>query len=117
MLAGGANAAAGGVAGEKANLEKAGKYYKQGEGPPLEDIADVWIGWFNWVESENGHRTKNCFQGNDGYFETARAATETCMSLLFDYDQLPIKGGCVTLAAFGAEAVSKRIVNSGIKFR
>lgn len=111
------NAGSSGVAGEKEALEKAGKYYKQGEGPPLEDMKDVWTSWFNYAESVNGHTARNCMAGNDGYFETARCSTETCMAFVFDYDQLPIKGGCVTCAAVGGEHVSKRLIGSGVKFR
>lgn len=107
----------GGVAGEKAALEKAGKYYKQGEGPALEDLSDAWLAWFCKVESENGYKSRNCMNGSDAYFETARASVESCMALVFDYDKLPVKGGCVTCATFGGEHVTRRIIASGIKFR
>lgn len=107
----------GGVAGEKAALEKAGKYYKQGEGPPLEDLGDVWLSFSTWVESVNGHQAKCAMCGNDPYFETARCSVETCMLYAFHYDELPLKGGVVTLASIAAEPLIKRLIASGIKWK
>jgi len=102
---------------EKEQLEKAGKYYKQGEGPPLEDLDDVWIAWQMFCETEGGHYVRNAAMGKDGYYETARTAIETSLALVYDYDKLSMKGGCVTVASLGAEVVFARILNSGIKFK
>jgi len=106
-----------GVAGEKAALEAAGKYYKQGEGPPLEDLSDAYICFSTWVESVGGHQAKCAMCGNDGYFETARCSVETCMVYAFYYDELPMKGGVVTVASIAAEPVMKRLVASGIRWK
>jgi short subunit dehydrogenase-like uncharacterized protein len=105
------------AAAEKEQLEKSGKYYKQGEGPALEDLSDVWLCWLMFVITEGGHHGRNCAMGKDGYFETARVAVETALTLVHDYEKLPLKGGCVTCAAACGEHVFKRLVNSGLKFK
>merc|ERR1711998_598627 len=38
--------------GEKEMLEQQGKYFKQGEGPPLEELSDAWIGNGGWAKCE-----------------------------------------------------------------
>lgn len=105
------------AAAEKEMLEKQGKYYKQGEGPSLEDLGDVWLCWMTFVISESGEYGRNAAMGKDGYFETARVACETAFTMVFDYDKLPMKGGCCTCAAACGENVFKRLVASGIKVR
>lgn len=116
-LEGMGTAGIGGVSGEKEVLESSGKYYKQGEGPALEDVGEVWISWLIYVESVSGHVQRNCIQGNDAYFETARCAIESCLSVVFDYDKLPVKGGSVTITACAAEPLAKRLINSGMRFK
>jgi len=105
------------VANEAEELKKAGKYYAEGEGPPLEDLDDAWISTFCWVESEKGHEMKCAFLGRDGYFETARVAIETAMTLRFDRAQLPFKGGVLPPTVAGGNKVIERIIQSGHKFR
>merc|ERR1719436_2255474 len=72
------------VGGEKEMLEQQGKYYKQGEGPPLEELADAWIAMFLYAQSTGGKEKKCSFVGADGYYETARCAIEMAMTLRFD---------------------------------
>merc|ERR1719326_1087362 len=97
----GANKAVADVGEEKARLQAEGKYFKEGEGPPLEALTDAWTGFFVWVETENGHDMKCAFVGADAYFETSRIAVEMAMTLRFDYDKLPIQGGVLTATAAG----------------
>eukprot|EP00747_Dinoflagellata_sp_TGD_P166955 gnl/TRDRNA2_/TRDRNA2_190573_c0_seq1.p1 gnl/TRDRNA2_/TRDRNA2_190573_c0~~gnl/TRDRNA2_/TRDRNA2_190573_c0_seq1.p1 ORF type:complete len:513 (-),score=117.16 gnl/TRDRNA2_/TRDRNA2_190573_c0_seq1:113-1651(-) len=109
--------AGGGVGEEKARLEAEGKYFKEGEGPPLETLTDAWTGFFVWVETENGHDLKCAFVGADAYFETSRIAVEMAMTLRFDHDKLPIKGGVLTAVAAGNTFLAQRLIKSGVKFK
>lgn len=101
---------------EKKALEEAGKYYKQGEGPPLEDLGDCWLAHLCWVETEGGNMTKCALIGGDGYFETARAAVEMAMTLRFDREHLGIKGGVLTATVAGRTWWAQRLIGSGIQF-
>lgn len=113
---GGASAAAN-VEAEEAQLKAAGKYYGAGEGPALEDLEDAWTAYFMWARSENGHETKMSFVGRDGYFETARMAVETALTLVFDYDKLRFKGGVLTPTVSGGEHLLKRLLRTGFKMK
>mmetsp|Transcript_94897 Transcript_94897/g.239198 ORF Transcript_94897/g.239198 Transcript_94897/m.239198 type:complete len:146 (-) Transcript_94897:98-535(-) len=122
---GGAGGGAGGGGGgggasveaEKAALEAAGKYYKQGDGPQLEELEDAWVGYFLWAETEKGREMKCNFVGRDGYFETARVAIEMALTLAYDYDKLAFKGGVLTPTVSGQEQLVQRLIASGIKFK
>lgn len=102
---------------EKANLEASGKYYGAGEGPALEDLEDAWVGYMMWAKSENGHESFMSFVGRDGYFETARMAVETALTLVFDYDKLRFKGGVLTPTVAGGEHLLKRLLNGGMTMK
>jgi len=106
-----------GVDAEKARLMAEGKYYTQGEGPNLDELDDAWVGYFLWAESEKGHEVKCSFVGKDGYFETARVAVETALTLRFDYDQLAFKGGVLTPTVSGGTHLAQRMINSGVKYK
>merc|ERR1711924_354028 len=111
-----AGSGAGGAAEEKAALEAQGKYYGQGEGPSLEDIGDTWTAWLTMGVSKSGEITRHSCCGRDGYFETARVATESALTTIFDYDELKTKGGVVTCAGIGYEQTFRRLINSGVKY-
>jgi short subunit dehydrogenase-like uncharacterized protein len=102
---------------EKKKLEKAGKYYGQGEGPPLEDIADAWMMFRFYTETPSGKSYKMSIRGQDGYYETARMAIELALTLRFDRVQLPFKGGALTPAVAGGTFLAKRILESGVTFK
>jgi short subunit dehydrogenase-like uncharacterized protein len=104
------------VAGEKEQLEAAGKYYAQGEGPPLEELGDAWIGMMCFAQTTSGKELRSGSIGCDGYFETARCAVEFAMCCRFDYDKLPVKGGVVNSVVAGQEFLAKRLQNSGVKW-
>mmetsp|Transcript_55145 Transcript_55145/g.117652 ORF Transcript_55145/g.117652 Transcript_55145/m.117652 type:complete len:521 (+) Transcript_55145:109-1671(+) len=106
-----------GVEAERAALEAQGRYYKQGEGPALEDLDDAWAGYFLYAETESGREMRANFIGRDGYFETARVAVEMALVLVFDFEKLPFKGGVLTPTVSGGECLVKRIVDSGMKFK
>merc|ERR1712039_686834 len=105
------------VASEKEALEAQGKYYKQGEGPPLEELGDAWTGFFMWTKGDKGTVLKCSAIGHDGYYETARCAIEMAMTCRFDKAELPHKGGLLTAAAAGQNFYAKRMIQSGIKFK
>jgi len=107
-------AAGGGVAGEKEALMKAGKYYKQGEGPALEDLSDAWTGMYHWILTENGHEARASWNGCDGYFETARVMIECAMACLHDSDELLVKNGVITAGACCSVPAIRRMVETGI---
>mmetsp|Transcript_69182 Transcript_69182/g.130396 ORF Transcript_69182/g.130396 Transcript_69182/m.130396 type:complete len:549 (-) Transcript_69182:109-1755(-) len=111
-----ANAGSKGAAGEKEALEAAGKYYKQGEGPALEDLGDAFIGFNVIAETVNGIIAKNGGCGGDGYFETARCAIECALASVFDRDECPIKGGCLPANCCVAKPAMGRMINAGFKF-
>jgi|Transcript_6961 short subunit dehydrogenase-like uncharacterized protein len=115
MKAGGVKRA--NVADEAEALKAAGKYYGEGEGPPLEDLDDAWIGNFGWAQSTGGHEIKCGFVGRDGYFETARVAVETAMALVFDREKLEFKGGVAPPTVAAGTHVIKRIIDTGHKFQ
>mmetsp|Transcript_98163 Transcript_98163/g.174754 ORF Transcript_98163/g.174754 Transcript_98163/m.174754 type:complete len:534 (-) Transcript_98163:116-1717(-) len=114
---GGGGGGAVGVDAERAALEAKGQYYGAGEGPPLEELDDAWVGWFLWAQTEKGHEIKCDFIGRDGYFETARVAIETSMCLIFDREALPFKGGVLTPAVACGTSLAQRIIDSGVKFK
>jgi len=101
---------------EKEFLKAQGKYYAQGEGPPLEDLGDTWVGIMMYAQSTSGQEARLAFAGGDGYFETARVAIETAMTLRFDREHLPIKGGTMNAAVAGQTWLAQRLINSGITF-
>merc|ERR1740117_1317835 len=117
MAAGAVGKSTASVANEAEALKASGKYYAEGEGPPLEELADAWIANFCWVESEKGHEMKCAFLGRDGYFETARVAIEMAMTLRFDRAELPFNGGVLSPVVAGGNHVIRRIIESGHKFR
>eukprot|EP00931_Biecheleriopsis_adriatica_P077687 TRINITY_DN5119_c0_g1_i3.p1 TRINITY_DN5119_c0_g1~~TRINITY_DN5119_c0_g1_i3.p1 ORF type:complete len:533 (+),score=130.03 TRINITY_DN5119_c0_g1_i3:75-1673(+) len=114
---GGGGAGGVGVEEERKALEEKGVYYGAGEGPPLEELDDAWVGWFLWAESAKGHEVKCDFVGRDGYFETARIAIETAMCLVFDREELPFRGGVLTPTVACGEQLARRIIDSGVKFK
>lgn len=104
--------------GEKEALKAQGKYYENtGEGPPLEDLMDAWVGYFGWAQSESGHEIKTCFVGRDGYYETARVSIELALTLVFDRDNLPFQGGVLTPAVAGGTFLVQRLIDSGMLFK
>ncbi|CAL1127627.1 unnamed protein product [Cladocopium goreaui] len=118
-IGGGAGGGGGGgsVEAERKALEAKGVYYKAGEGPPLEELDDAWSAWFLWSQTDKGHEIKCDFIGRDGYFETARIAVETAMTLVFDRQELPYPGGVLTPAVACGEALARRLIHSGVKFK
>eukprot|EP00414_Alexandrium_minutum_P001623 CAMPEP_0113818674 /NCGR_PEP_ID=MMETSP0328-20130328/358_1 /TAXON_ID=39455 /ORGANISM="Alexandrium minutum" /LENGTH=527 /DNA_ID=CAMNT_0000786609 /DNA_START=72 /DNA_END=1655 /DNA_ORIENTATION=- /assembly_acc=CAM_ASM_000350 len=105
------------VGSEKELLEQQGKYYKQGEGPPLEELSDAWINTNLYAESTHGEIMKCSLVGCDGYYETARCAVEMAMTLRFDKAELPHKGGVMCAASCGQKWYANRLINSGIKWK
>merc|ERR1719346_328312 len=105
------------VGSEKELLEQQGKYYKQGEGPPLEELSDAWTSCSIYAESITGEVMKCGLVGCDGYYETARCAVEMAMTLRFDKAELPHKGGVLNAAVCGQHWYLQRMIQSGIKFK
>jgi len=105
------------VGGEKEALEKMGKYYKQGEGPPLEELSDAWVAFFLIAETTSGQKTACSLVGKDGYFETARCAVEMALACRFDKAQMPHKGGVMNAAVCGQQFYMGRLINSGLKWK
>mmetsp|Transcript_6476 Transcript_6476/g.20820 ORF Transcript_6476/g.20820 Transcript_6476/m.20820 type:complete len:528 (-) Transcript_6476:157-1740(-) len=105
------------VGSEKELLEQQGKYYKQGEGPPLEELSDAWISAFMYAETVTGETMKCGLVGCDGYYETARCAVEMAMTLRFDKAELPFKGGVMNAASCGQTWYANRLIQSGIKWK
>mmetsp|Transcript_12194 Transcript_12194/g.28632 ORF Transcript_12194/g.28632 Transcript_12194/m.28632 type:complete len:510 (-) Transcript_12194:322-1851(-) len=106
---------------EKPTPESQGKAYKEGEGPPLDELEDSWTGYFLWAttadEESEGHEVKCCFIGRDSYFETARVAIETAMCLCFDRDKLPYAGGVLTATVACGDMLVERLSASGVEFK
>jgi len=102
---------------EKKKLEKAGKYYGVGDGPPLESIADAWSQYRFYGETPSGKTFKMSIRGQDGYYETARVAIELALCLRFDRLQLQYKGGALTPAVAGGTHFAKRLLDSGLHFK
>merc|ERR1719272_934642 len=102
---------------EKKKLQKVGKYYGPGEGPPLEDIEDAWMMHNFYAETPSGKSIKMSLRGKDGYYETARMAIELALTLRFDRLKLANKGGCLTPAVAGDTFLAKRLIDSGVVFK
>eukprot|EP00403_Amphidinium_massartii_P020177 CAMPEP_0178416704 /NCGR_PEP_ID=MMETSP0689_2-20121128/24199_1 /TAXON_ID=160604 /ORGANISM="Amphidinium massartii, Strain CS-259" /LENGTH=508 /DNA_ID=CAMNT_0020038053 /DNA_START=24 /DNA_END=1547 /DNA_ORIENTATION=- len=100
------------VEDEKKALEAAGKYYKEGEGPPLEDLMSAYTGYLVYAESGSGVVAKSSMLGRDGYYETARAGIETALTLVFDRKELPFRGGVLTPTVAVGDAWKRRLVRS-----
>jgi len=60
---------------------------------------------------------KCSFVGADGYYETARVAVETALTLRFDRQRLQLKGGVLTPSAAGGGRLVERLVESGVKLK
>merc|ERR1712061_510088 len=102
---------------EEELLKSEGREFKEGEGPAIDDLSDAWSGFFLQAESTSGNSVKCSFVGADGYYETARVATELALTLRFQKDKLPHKGGVLTPAVAGGTAFVERLVDSGVKFK
>mmetsp|Transcript_33522 Transcript_33522/g.85738 ORF Transcript_33522/g.85738 Transcript_33522/m.85738 type:complete len:116 (+) Transcript_33522:1-348(+) len=98
-------------------MKSEGKEFKEGEGPNLEDMTDAWSGFFLYAESQHGSQVKCSFVGSDGYFETSRVAVETALTLRFDREKLPCKGGVLTPSVAGSTSLVERLIESGVKFK
>mmetsp|Transcript_49639 Transcript_49639/g.113058 ORF Transcript_49639/g.113058 Transcript_49639/m.113058 type:complete len:402 (+) Transcript_49639:2-1207(+) len=104
------------VSAEKEALQAQGKYFKQGEGPPLEELSDAWLGMCAYAETSTGKSTGCSCVGRDGYFETARCAVEFAMACRFDYAELPHKGGVLNAVPVGQRWYLRRMIQSGMKW-
>mmetsp|Transcript_108135 Transcript_108135/g.220803 ORF Transcript_108135/g.220803 Transcript_108135/m.220803 type:complete len:523 (+) Transcript_108135:66-1634(+) len=102
---------------EEEMLKSEGREFKEGEGPAIDDLSDAWSGFFCHAESTSGNAVKCSFVGADGYYETARVATELALTLRFSKDTLPHKGGVLTPAVAGGTALVERLIDSGVKFK
>lgn len=102
---------------EAAVLRKEGRHFGDGEGPDIEEMADAWTGFFLHAESTNGNQVKCSFVGGDGYWETARVAVEMALTLRFDRDKLPYRGGVLTPSVAGGTCLIERLLDSGVKFK
>jgi len=98
-------------------LDQEGKTFKDGEGPEMNDMTDAWSGYFFYAESASGNGVKCSFVGSDGYYETARFSINTALTLRFDREKLPFRGGVLTPAVAGGAALSERLISSGLKFK
>jgi len=94
-----------------------GSEYKEGDGPAVEDMSDVWSGFFLHADSVNGHQVKCSFVGADNYYETARMAIEMALTIRFDKEKLPYKGGVLTPSVAGYTMLVERLIDSGVKFK
>merc|ERR1712190_443702 len=101
---------------EEDQLKSEGRDFKDGEGPSVEDF-DAWSGFFLYAESASGNQVKCSFVGADGYFETARIATELALAMKFSKDKLAYKGGVLTPAVAGGTVLVDRLISSGVKFK
>ncbi len=54
--------------------------------------------------------------GDPGYNETAKMISEAALTLLYNYDRLPVKGGVVTPAAAFGDLLIDRLREAGILF-
>merc|ERR1719326_1304139 len=102
---------------EEAMLKSEGREFKEEEGPVVEDLSDAWSGFFLYAESTSGNAVKCSFVGADGYYETARMATELALAFKFSKDKLSFKGGVLTPATAGGTVLVDRLVDSGVKFK
>eukprot|EP00971_Amphidinium_carterae_P035257 694021-Amphidinium_carterae.1 len=103
------------VEDEKKALEEKGLYYKEGEGPSLELLGEAWTAYFVRSESTSGHVAKASLVGKDGYYETARAAIETALCLVFDRKELPYKGGVLPPTVAMADKLLIRLQRSNLR--
>merc|ERR1712151_919773 len=93
-----------------------GKHFEEGSGPTNDEMK-AWTGFFLYAETASGEGVKCSFVGGDGYQETARMAVETAMTLRFDREKLPYKGGVLTPSTACGGALIDRLQKSGAKFK
>lgn len=82
-------------------------------GPEIDRLSDAWTGFFLHAESTNGHELDCSFVAADGYFETARMAVETALTLRFDRERLPYRGGVLTPSVAGGTCLVERLLDGG----
>eukprot|EP00439_Symbiodinium_sp_Y106_P000383 s1805_g1.t1 len=80
-----------------------------------EDLS-AWTGYFLHAESVDGHQARCSIIAADGYFESARVAVETALTLRFDSDRLQHSGGVLTPSVAGGTCLLERLIDSGVKF-
>jgi short subunit dehydrogenase-like uncharacterized protein len=102
---------------EMERLGQKDRLHKEGEGPLLDAMDATWTGFFLHAESLSGNSQKCSFVCADGYLETARMVVETAMTLRFDREKLPFKGGVLTPSTSGGGELVKRLLESGVKFK
>jgi short subunit dehydrogenase-like uncharacterized protein len=86
-----------------------------GEGPSPQQRAKSWFR-VRFVGEGGGRRVITEVSGGDpGYDETAKMLAESALCLTFD-DNPPSKGQVSPAAAMG-EALTRRLVAAGIRFR
>ncbi|CAJ1432328.1 unnamed protein product [Effrenium voratum] len=102
---------------EELKMTNQGKGFRAGEGPLVEDMSNTWTGYFLHAESVDGHQDKCSFIASDGYFESARIAVETALTLRFDRARLQFRGGVLTPSAAGGTCLVERLIHTGVKFK
>lgn len=105
--------------GEEEDLKKSGKYYKAGEGPSMEDIADIKSIMSVLAVTESGEQCPIIkFTGADAYYETARMTVEVSLALALDADKLMaaggMAGGVLTPTAACGSILTERLLDSGM---
>lgn len=105
------------VEAEEEMLASQGKTFTEGSGPDVRDMSSTWSSFLLYAESVNGNLVQCSFVGSDGYFETSRMAVETALTLRFDRQKLPYKGGVLTPSVAGSTCLLERLISSGVKFK
>jgi short subunit dehydrogenase-like uncharacterized protein len=92
-------------------------YRKSGEGPTAEERAKAYFK-LTFVGKSSG-TTKICSVsgGDPGYTETAKMLSESALTVLLHYDELPAKGGVMTPAGAMGKFLIDRLVAAGIRFK
>ena len=87
-----------------------------GEGPSPEQRARSWFR-VDFVGRGGGREVRTHVSGGDpGYDETAKMMSEAALTLLEDFDELPLRGGVVTPAAALGMGLIERLQSAGMEF-
>jgi short subunit dehydrogenase-like uncharacterized protein len=92
-------------------------YRKSGEGPSEAERAKGYFKLY-FIGESNGQTIKCSVSGGDpGYSETAKMLSESALAVLFNYNELSVKGGVVTPAGALGQFLINRLMAAGIQFK
>jgi len=89
---------------------------KSGDGPSAEERSNSFFKLTFYGESASKKIVTTVSGGDPGYSETSKMLSESALTILEHYNELPVKGGVVTPAGGLGDFLLRRLQAKGIKF-